>query len=455
MSKGKILWLSDSPLTVTGYATISRNICNGLKAKGWDILYMGHNYLGQPLLNPTFEDGEGCNFKLTGMGVEPYCKDLIVPRLREFKPDIFCTLLDTFMVFPWFMQMDFAPAKSVFYFPSDGGGQLPQGCENILRRMTKSVAMAKFGQQQCKEYYNLDTEYIPHAVDTNIFYRLSEEERNKARLKWGFQDKFVVGVVARNQGRKMLDRTLKTFKLLAQGYIHCSCGKNFEIGSECPSRLRYENLHKKLVSVISENSDETAKIKLLDYYNNKILNHNYITYEGKENAVLFMHTDPYDRAGVFDMTAMIQREGLQNRIVFSGMNFFKGFDYKQMNEVYNVMDVFLLTTSGEGFGVPIIEAMACEVPVIATDYTTTPELVIEHNAGFGAKLAAEITGSWNVERGVMDDNDCTKALRFIADNSDVRKFMGKNGRNAVKRDYSWDIVIEQWDKFFTELKDAI
>ena len=38
MSKGKILWLSDSPLTVTGYATISRNICNGLKAKGWDIL---------------------------------------------------------------------------------------------------------------------------------------------------------------------------------------------------------------------------------------------------------------------------------------------------------------------------------------------------------------------------------------------------------------------------------
>jgi glycosyltransferase involved in cell wall biosynthesis len=392
MSKGKILWLSDSPLTVTGYATISRNICNGLKKKGWDILYMGHNYLGQPLMNPIFEDGEGCNFKLTGMGVEPYCKDLIVPRLREFKPDIFCTLLDTFMVFPWFMQMDFAPAKSVFYFPSDGGGQLPQGCENILRRMTKSVAMAKFGQQQCKEYYNLDTEYIPHAVDTNIFYRLSEEERNKARHKWGFQDKFVVGVVARNQGRKMLDRTLKTFKIFCKD---------------------------------------------------------------KQNAILFMHTDPYDRAGVFDMTAMIQREGLQNRVVFSGMNFFKGFDYKQMNEVYNIMDVFLLTTSGEGFGVPIIEAMACEVPVIATDYTTTPELVTEHNAGFGAKLAAEITGSWNVERGVMDDNDCSDKLTILYKDRELCKTMGKNGRKAVDTYYSWDVVIEQWDKFFTELKDAI
>ena len=391
-TKGKILWLSDSPLTVTGYATISRNICNGLKKKGWDILYMGHNYLGQPLLNPTFEDKEGCNFKLTGMGVEPYCKDLIVPRLREFKPDIFCTLLDTFMVYPWFTQIDFAPAKSVFYFPSDGGGQLPQGCENILRRMTKSVAMAKFGRDQCKQYYNLDTDYIPHAVDTNIFYKLSDEERNIARAKYGFQDKFIVGVVARNQGRKMLDRTIKAFKIFCKD---------------------------------------------------------------KPDAILFMHTDPMDRAGVFDIMSLIRREELQNRVIFSGMNFFKGFDYKQMNEVYNVMDVFLLTTSGEGFGVPIIEAMACQVPIVATNYTTTKELVIDTFAGYGVKLATEITGSWNVERGVMDDNDCSEKLTNLYMYPKLREEMGINGKKAVDKYYSWDVVIEQWDKFFTGLKDGI
>jgi glycosyltransferase involved in cell wall biosynthesis len=258
--------------------------------------------------------------------------------------------------------------------------------------MTKSVAMAKFGRDQCKEYYNLDTEYIPHAVDTNIFYRLSEEERNKARTKYGFQDKFVVGVVARNQGRKMLDRTIKAFKLFCKD---------------------------------------------------------------KPDAVLFMHTDPYDRAGQFDIQALIQREGIMNRVIFSGMNFFKGFDYKQMNEIYNVMDVFLLTTSGEGFGVPIIEAMACQVPVFATDYTTTPELVKEHFSGMGINLAAEITGSWNVERGVMDDIDCANKLTVVYKDRNLLKVMGENGKKAVDQYYSWDVVIEQWDKFFTELKDAI
>jgi hypothetical protein len=33
--------------------------------------------------------------------------------------------------------------------------------------------------------------------------------------------------------------------------------------------------------------------------------------------------------------------------------------------------------------------------------------------------------------------------------------MGENGKKAVDNYYSWDVVIEQWDKFFTELKDAI
>ncbi len=41
------------------------------------------------------------------------------------------------------------------------------------------------------------------------------------------------------------------------------------------------------------------------------------------------------------------------------------------------MDIFLLTTSGEGFGIPTIEALACEVPCVITDFTTTYELLMD------------------------------------------------------------------------------
>ncbi len=46
-----------------------------------------------------------------------------------------------------FMNIDTSPAKTFFYFPSDGGGGLPIGCEAILKKINVPIAMAKFGQK--------------------------------------------------------------------------------------------------------------------------------------------------------------------------------------------------------------------------------------------------------------------------------------------------------------------
>jgi len=46
----------------------------------------------------------------------------------------------------------------------------------------------------------------------------------------------------------------------------------------------------------------------------------------------------------------------------------------QMATIYSALDVHLLASSGEGFGIPIIEAQACGCPVIVGDWTSMPEL---------------------------------------------------------------------------------
>ena len=63
----------------------------------------------------TFE-GIGFNFTLYGQGTQPYCRDLIMPKIKEIKPNFFSVLLDTFMLYPWAMELDYSPAKSLFYF---------------------------------------------------------------------------------------------------------------------------------------------------------------------------------------------------------------------------------------------------------------------------------------------------------------------------------------------------
>ena len=331
MTKGKILHLSDSPLLCTGYSTISLNLMNRLAEKGWDIHYLTPTFLGQkvtqqPLttftnfLKPkitaseyeqistifskykftmpsifTFE-GIPLNFNLYGQGIQPYCADIIMPKIRQLKPDYFTVLLDTFMLYPWALSLDYSPAKSLFYFPSDGGGGLPENCEQILRKFNIPVAMSRYAQKQAKDLYGIDSQYIPHATDPNHFYKLPDEEREQLKIKYGFKGKFIIGVVARNQGRKMLDRTFYTFKFIAEKY---------------------------------------------------------------PNVLLLMHTDPDDLAQIFNMRAEIQRLGITHKVVFTGTRYYEPFTYQQMNEIYNLMDIFFLTTSGEGFGIPIIEAMAC------------------------------------------------------------------------------------------------
>lgn len=401
-----ILWLSDSPLTTTGFSTISWNICNKLVEAGHKVFYIGHNYIGQPIPpGLSLQDGTKFNFTLLGGSPKPYAQDLIMPYIKKFNIDIFGVLLDTFMLYPWFLGLDFAPAKSIFYYPSDGGGGLPLGCENILKKVNCPVAMSRFADKQVESLYNIKSKYIPHAIDIKNYYPLSCEEKEKLKSNWGIQDKFVVGVVARNQGRKMLDRTIKSFAEFAKTH---------------------------------------------------------------QDAVLFMHTDPYDMAAPFDIIQLINRYKINNRVIFSGMKFFDAFDYKKMNEVYNLFDVFLLTTSGEGFGVPMIEAQACGIPAIATNYTTTYELLIEPKTGLGINLVGDteeenpqihkneildgtLSGSWNVERGMCSIKDCVKKLDYLYDNTKIREELGNNGIKNVRENYSWDVIGQKWNELIKEL----
>jgi len=401
-----IMWLSDSPLTVTGYATITWNILNKLSDAGHTCYALGHNYVGQTIPpGLKLKDGTKMKFTIISGGPAPYAQNLIQPYIKKYKIDVFAVLLDTFMLYPWILNMDFSPAKTIFYFPSDGGGGMPLGCENILRKVNCPVSMSKYGQQQVKEMYNIDTKYIPHAIDIKNYKPLSAPEKENIRAKWGLNNKFVVGTVARNQGRKMMDRTLKAFKLFAQN---------------------------------------------------------------KEDVVLFMHADPADMAAPFDMMQLINRYELNNKVVLSGMTFYNGFDYKEMNEVYNVMDIFLLTTSGEGFGVPIIEAQACSIPCVVTDYTTTEELVLEPKSGVGINLVGTtetqnprvhtkqiidgtLTGSWNVERGICSIEDCAKKLQYLYDNKNIAKELGENGLKNATENYNWDKVGNEWCDLMEEL----
>ena len=101
---------------------------------------------------------------------------------------------------------------------------------------------------------------------------------------------------------------------------------------------------------------------------------------------------------------------------------------------YNAAAIFVYPSSYEGFGMPVLEAMACGTPVIALHNTAFPEF-----AGGVAKLLpnAEVETLHAGIEGVLGD-------------ASLRAEMAGAGPNRAA-DYAWPIVARQYIELLTRL----
>jgi glycosyltransferase involved in cell wall biosynthesis len=102
----------------------------------------------------------------------------------------------------------------------------------------------------------------------------------------------------------------------------------------------------------------------------------------ERRALLLMHTQPDNPEGV-DLRRLAEfvglGVGLDGGVIFGAhMNMREA----QMRTWYRAIDVLLNATYGEGFGVPIVEALACGRPVIATRCTAMTEKLELGGAGW-------------------------------------------------------------------------
>ena len=91
----------------------------------------------------------------------------------------------------------------------------------------------------------------------------------------------------------------------------------------------------------------------------------------------------------------------------------------ELIEEYNRADIFLFPSRLEGFGLPVVEAMACGKPVVTTRASSLPELVDDGKGGFLCELDA-------VEEFV-------RRIRLLAEDAGLRRAMGAYNRAKVER----------------------
>lgn len=110
---------------------------------------------------------------------------------------------------------------------------------------------------------------------------------------------------------------------------------------------------------------------------------------------------------------------------------------KDLVEAYNRCDIFLSPTRLEGFGLSVAEAMACGKPVVATNCSSLPELVVDGNGGFLCRM--------------NDVKDFVEKIRYLASEDDLRKKMGEYNRKRVEEKFELSRMVDEYIQLYKSL----
>ncbi len=123
---------------------------------------------------------------------------------------------------------------------------------------------------------------------------------------------------------------------------------------------------------------------------------------------------------------LIKKKGLTDRVIFHR-------EIADMVSEYLHSQFFVLSSDYEGFGLVLVEAMACGLPVVSTDCPFGPSDIIEDG----------VTGLLSK----MDVHDLAEKMEWMITHDAERKEMGVKAHQAVAR-YKKEIVMKEWEQAY-------
>jgi glycosyltransferase involved in cell wall biosynthesis len=407
----RILTVSDNPSIRTGMGRVHKEIALGLHNRGHHVETLGW-FSSLHLENKM-------PFRVHPTNNQYYGQDVFDDVVAAARPEIVITIGD-----PW-MIAHISDSKRCYtrnrfqwllYCPIDGATteeKMPPTWNAILDDADRIIAYTEYGKRimgNSIPHRLEDMRLIPHGVDTNVFYPISSEERTALRLgvkidrviDGKLKKRLVYLVVARNQFRKNIPEIAKAWAQFAPDH---------------PDALFWP--HMVFQDPMGWNLDE-----------------------------------------VFDIVGIRKSMGCFDAIAHSPSQLHLMPDH-DLNKLYNVADIFLLM-SGEGFGLPTIEAMACGKPVILLDHSANTEL--GRGRGELVKVGHYNTGKYCTERPFPDRDDLAKAMDIMYQSEERRQMCGAAAHEFITRGdpnlyggnpLTWDAAVDEWDRLIYDVQHPL
>lgn len=259
-------------------------------------------------------------------------------------------------------------------------------------------------------------------VDLEAFRPMNKSiVRNKLGI---LQDAIIIGMVARNQRRKLFPELFKMFRYYLDKYGNTDIGKR-----------SYLYLHTSYPDVGWDIPE------LLNEF-------------GIANRVLFTYIDLQVRQPfIAKFEGARAFSPITSQFCGQFPNVGVGLTEEQLGEVYNLFDIYVQYANCEGSGMPSLEAAACGCPIAAINYSAMADTVEKTNGIPLEPASIPRDADLGADRAVPDNKKAADAIyKFLSLDTNMKMKKSKSSRLAAEKWFNWDITAEKWINHFKNTK---
>ncbi|NVM35100.1 MAG: hypothetical protein HWN81_05860 [Candidatus Lokiarchaeota archaeon] len=331
----------------------------------------------------------------------------------EVRPDVYIGIEDiwaftNFHHKPWWNKV-----STMVWTTLDSLPILPQAVE-YAPKIKNYYVWSSFAERAFKELGYDHVKTLRGSLDTENFYRLPEDKRATLRKYHGIKEEdFIVGFVFRNQLRKSVPNLLDGFKI-----------------------FKKQNPNSKLL--LHTHWDEGWDI-------NRLLKEKGINGSDILTTYACSSCNGYHVRTFFGQE---QECRLCKEKTFNTTNVQHGVSEIQLNEVYNLMDVYCHPFTSGGQEIPVQEAKLTELITLVTNYSCGEDSCSEESGGIPLNWHEYREPGTQFIKASTDADHIAEMLQKVFDMSkEDRLSQGKKSRQWVIDNFSVEVIGKKLEEF--------